>query len=47
MAKRYVMLTVLGAMLATQLGCAPLAAGVAGAAVGHKVSEDRHKHDRD
>jgi hypothetical protein len=47
MAKRYILFSIVGAMLATQIGCVPLAAGVAGAAVGHKVSEDRHKHDHD
>jgi hypothetical protein len=45
MLKRYIALTVFGAMIVgTQIGCAPLAAGVAGAAVGHHVAE---KHDKD
>jgi hypothetical protein len=45
MLKRYILLTILGAMtLGTQIGCAPLAAGVVGAAVGHEVAQ---KHDKD
>jgi hypothetical protein len=47
MAKRFILLSIVGAMVATQIGCVPLAAGVAGAAVGHKVTEDRDKHDHD
>jgi hypothetical protein len=48
MFKRYVMLTILGAMtVVTQIGCAPLAAGVVGAAVGHEVAEKRDKDDGD
>jgi hypothetical protein len=48
MAKRCFLLTVLGVvMLGTQIGCAPLAAGVVGAAVGHEVSEKRDKDDGD
>jgi hypothetical protein len=48
MFKRCIMLTIFGAMtVVTQMGCAPLAAGVVGAAVGHEVSEKRDKDDGD
>ena len=47
--KRYLLLLLLGAAVTTQLGCSPLAAGVAGAAVGAGAAKhhDRHDHDRD
>ena len=50
MIKRCVLLGLFGAaILTSQLGCVPLAAGVAGAAVGHEAAErhDKHDHDRD
>ena len=49
MMKRYILAFLFGITLATQFGCAPLAAGVAGAAVGHEAAEhkDRHDNDRD
>ena len=48
MLKRYILLTILGAVtVGTQISCAPLAAGVVGAAVGHEVSERRDKDDDD
>jgi hypothetical protein len=48
MLKRYVLLMALGVVtLGTQIGCAPLAAGVVGAAVGHEVAEKRDKDDGD
>lgn len=49
MLKRYLFLVLLGAAFGSQLGCSPLAAGVAGAAVGAGAAEhhDKHDHDRD
>jgi hypothetical protein len=53
MLKRYVsaglFTALIGLMLTTQFGCAPLAAGAAGAAIGAGAAEhhDRHDHDRD
>lgn len=44
--KRYLLLILAGATLAAQFGCAPLAAGVAGAAIGHEIAEDEDD-DRD
>jgi hypothetical protein len=46
MLKRYGWILLLGLTLATQYACAPLAAGVAGGAVGAEVVEhERHKKD--
>ena len=46
MLKRYLLLTLLAAAtLGTQIGCAPLAAGVVGAAVGHEVAQNRDRED--
>jgi hypothetical protein len=47
--KRLLLLLLLGATFATQFGCSPLAAGVAGAAVGAGAAKhhDRHDDDRD
>jgi hypothetical protein len=47
--KRFLVLLFLGATVATQFGCSPLAAGVAGAAVGAGAAKhhDRHDNDRD
>jgi hypothetical protein len=36
-----------GAALTSQIGCAPLAAGVVGAAVGHEVAEERAEDERE
>jgi len=48
MSKRYILLTILAAAaLGTQIGCAPLVAGVVGAAVGHEVAEQRDEDDGD
>jgi hypothetical protein len=49
MLKRCVLLVLLGAAVVSQVGCSPLAAGVAGAAVGAGAAKhhDRHDHDRD
>jgi hypothetical protein len=50
MLKRYLLMLLLGAAVAaTQIGCSPLAAGVAGAAVGAGAAKhhDRHDNDRD
>ena len=50
MLKRYLLLLSFGAAVAaTQIGCSPLAAGVAGAAVGAGAEKhhDRHDNDRD
>lgn len=46
MLKRLTILVALIAASMTQWACAPLAAGVAGAAVGHEVAERKQK-DRD
>jgi hypothetical protein len=46
MLKRLTIVIALVAVSGTQWACAPLAAGVAGAAVGHEVAERKHK-DRD
>lgn len=45
MFKRSIVILILGATLATQYGCAPLAAGVAGAAIGHEAAKRRDKDD--
>jgi hypothetical protein len=46
--KRCFLLTVSGAVTpGARIGCAPLAAGVVGAVVGHEVSEERDKDDGD
>ena len=48
--KRFLLLLLLGATVSTQfVGCSPLAAGVAGAAVGAGAERhhDRHDNDRD
>ena len=46
MLKRYLLLTLLAAAtLGTQIGCAPLAAGVVGVAVGNEVAKERDKED--
>ena len=48
MLRRYVLLAILGAVtVSTHIGCAPLAAGVVGVAVGHEISEERDKDDGD
>jgi hypothetical protein len=49
MLKRCILALLLGITIATQFGCAPLAAGVAGAAIGHEHAkrEDRRDGDRD
>jgi TctA family transporter len=48
MSKRYILLTILtAAVMGTQIGCAPLAAGVVGAAVGHEVAQKRDEDDGD
>jgi hypothetical protein len=49
MLKRLWILMLIGATCASQWACAPLAAGVAGAAVGHEIAEeeDEDDHDRD
>ena len=47
MFKRCVMSFLFGVTVAMQFGCVPLAAGVAGAAVGHEVAEDQDKKDGD
>ena len=45
MPKKLLLVTILGLTAATQFGCAPLAAGVAGAAIGHEISEEKHDGD--
>jgi hypothetical protein len=45
MLKKLLFVTMLGITLATQFGCAPLAAGVAGAAIGHEIGEEEHDGD--
>jgi hypothetical protein len=45
MLKKLLFVTMLGLTVATQLGCAPLAAGVAGAAIGHEIGEEEHDGD--
>jgi hypothetical protein len=48
MSKRYPFLMLLGALtVMTQIGCAPLAAGVAGAAVGNEIAKERDEDDGD
>ena len=47
MMKRYTLAFLFGITLASQFGCAPLAAGVAGAAVGHEAAEHKDHHDND
>lgn len=47
MLKRFVLLMLIGATVATQWACAPLAAGVAGAVVGHEIAEKQDKDDDD
>jgi hypothetical protein len=49
MLKRSILALVFGALIAVQFGCAPVAAGVAGAAIGAGAAKhrDRHDHDRD
>ena len=45
MLKKLMFVTIFGLAAATQLGCAPLAAGVAGAAIGHEVGEEKNDGD--
>jgi hypothetical protein len=45
--KRYLLLFLAGITVAMQFGCAPLAAGVAGAAVGHEIAEEEDEDDGD
>ena len=45
MLKRLLFLTMFGLTLVTQFGCAPLAAGVAGAAIGHEIGEEENDGD--
>jgi hypothetical protein len=45
--KRLLLMILLGATVATQWACAPLAAGVAGAAVGHEIAEEKDEDDGD
>ena len=52
MSKRHLLLlltslTVVTLSAVAQLGCAPLAAGVAGAAVGHEIAEEEDEDDGD
>jgi hypothetical protein len=45
MLKRSILVLLLGSMIASQYACAPLAAGVAGAAIGHEAAKRRDKDD--
>lgn len=45
MLKRLLFVTMLGLTVVTQFGCAPLAAGVAGAAIGHEIGEEKNDGD--
>ncbi len=47
MLKRSILVLLFGMTIAAQYGCAPLAAGVAGAAIGHEAAERRDRDDRD
>ena len=47
MMKRGLVLLMLGATIVSQYGCAPLVAGVAGAAIGHEAAERNDRKDRD
>lgn len=48
MLKRLFFVTMLGLTLATQFGCSPLTAGVAGAAIGAGAEHRHHeRHDND
>jgi hypothetical protein len=47
MLKRLTAALLLGLTVAAQYGCAPLAAGVAGAAIGHEAAEREDRRDRD
>lgn len=42
-----ILLLLLGIGVLSQTGCAPLAAGAAGAVIGHEVAEDRDEDDGD
>jgi hypothetical protein len=45
MLKKLLFVSMIGLTVATQFGCAPLAAGVAGAAIGHEIGEEEHDGD--
>jgi len=45
--KRLLLMILIGAAVAAQWACAPLAAGVAGAAVGHEIAEEKDEDDGD
>jgi hypothetical protein len=49
MLKRSIVVVLFAIAVAAQYGCAPLAAGVAGAAIGHEAAKrkDRNDNDRD
>ena len=47
MLKRYLLVLLLGAAVTSQIGCSPLAAGVARAAVGAGAERHHDKHDND
>jgi hypothetical protein len=47
MLKRSILVLLLGMMVAAQFGCAAVAGGMAGAAIGHKAAERRDHHDND
>ncbi len=45
--KRFLLLLLVGVSVTTQFGCVPLAAGVAGAAVGHEIADEADEDDGD
>ena len=47
MLKRSILALLFGVSIAAQFGCAPVAAGVAGAAIGHEAAEHKDHHDSD
>jgi hypothetical protein len=47
MLKQSILVLLLGVSIAAQFGCAPVAAGVAGAAIGHEAAEHKDHHDKD
>jgi hypothetical protein len=45
--QRLMLLVLMSIACAAQIACAPLAAGVAGAAVGHEIAEEKAEDERD
>jgi len=47
MSKRCILFLLMAIAGATQIACAPLAAGVVGAAIGHEIAEDEAEDERE